>query len=91
MSTDEKPTEARTAMAAPSEKDVGVTSVSAAVPFGSTGNYEEGVGDLQVLKVSDSDNVKVDKDGVTVLIPQPSDDPNDPVSVKYSSSLESRR
>lgn len=38
------------------------------------GLYEEGLGDLQVLKTSDSGNLKLAKDGVTVLIPQPSDE-----------------
>jgi len=38
-------------------------------------------GDLQVHKLSDSDNLKLAKDGITVLIPQPSDDPDDPVSM----------
>lgn len=62
------------------EKDIGVANVATKDPYGSTGYYQEGIGDLQVLKVSESDNVKLDKDGITVLIPQPSDDPNDPVS-----------
>lgn len=42
-------------------------------------NTKKGIGDLQVLRLSDSDNVKLDKDGITVMIPQPSDDPDDPV------------
>ena len=43
----------------------------------STG-YSEG-GDLQVIR-KEGDSVKVAKDGVTVLIPQPSDDPHDPLN-----------
>ena len=41
-------------------------------------SYREGVGggDLQVLKLADAGDLKLAKDGVTVLIPQPSDDPN---------------
>lgn len=44
--------------------------------------YAEGLGgDLQVYKSgSDSENLKLAKDGKTVLIPQPSDDPNDPLN-----------
>ena len=42
--------------------------------------YVEGHGDVQVLKASDADNLKLAKDGVTVLIPQPSDDPDDPLN-----------
>jgi len=38
--------------------------------------YTEGFGDLQVLRIGDGENVKLAKDGKTVLIPQPSDDPN---------------
>lgn len=38
--------------------------------------YAEGLGDLQVLKLSDSEDLKLAKDGKTVLIPQPSDDPD---------------
>ena len=41
-------------------------------------SYREGVGvgDLQVFRLSDGEDLKLAKDGVTVLIPQPSDDPN---------------
>lgn len=44
--------------------------------------YGEGHGgDLQVYKSSsDSENLKLAKDGKTVLIPQPSDDPDDPLN-----------
>lgn len=42
-------------------------------------HYTEGLGDLQVLKVGSNADLKLAKDGKTVLIPQPSDDPNDPV------------
>lgn len=68
------------------EKKVGVdvASASSDEAYASTKQYEEGLGDLQVLKV-DGSNVKLHKDGVTVLIPQPSDDPNDPV--RYIASM----
>ena len=66
------------------EKDVGVTTVPTEGSYSSF--YQEGIGDLQVLKVSEADNVKLAKDGITVLIPQPSDDPDDPVS-RHSSLL----
>jgi hypothetical protein len=39
--------------------------------------YDEGHGDLQVFAVADATDVKLAKDGKTVLIPQPSDDPDD--------------
>jgi hypothetical protein len=39
--------------------------------------YDEGHGDLQVFTVADATDVKLAKDGKTVLIPQPSDDPED--------------
>ena len=39
--------------------------------------YDEGHGDLQVLTVADATDVKLAKDGKTVLIPQPSNDPDD--------------
>ena len=63
--------------ATPHEKVVEATVSSAEEQSG--GHYEEGLGDLQVLKLPGSHDVKLAKDGVTVLIPQPSDDPNDPV------------
>lgn len=62
------------------EKDAEIVTASTDDPYYDTAYYEEGIGDLQVLKASESDNVKLAKDGVTVLIPQPSDDPNDPVT-----------
>jgi len=39
--------------------------------------YDEGHGDLQVFTVADATDVKLAKDGRTVLIPQPSNDPDD--------------
>lgn len=45
-----------------------------------SGQYVEGKGDLQVLRTlssADSSDIKLAKDGQTVLIPQPSDDPED--------------
>ena len=53
-------------------------AVETAVP---NGKYSEGCGgDLQVyMSASDSENLKLAKDGRTVLIPQPSDDLDDPL------------
>jgi hypothetical protein len=48
-----------------------------------SGRYSEGHGDLQILKIESSSNVKVAKDGQTVLIPQPSDDPDDPLNWSF--------
>lgn len=42
--------------------------------------YAEGAGDLQVLKAELGDYVKLASDGQTVLIPQPSDDPIEPLN-----------
>jgi hypothetical protein len=39
--------------------------------------YDEGHGDLQVFTVADATDVKLARDGKTVLIPQPSDDLDD--------------
>ena len=39
--------------------------------------YDEGHGDIQVFTVADAADVKLARDGKTVLIPQPSDDPDD--------------
>lgn len=39
--------------------------------------YTEGHGDFQVTMVPGAKDVKIAKDGKTVLIPQPSDDPDD--------------
>jgi len=39
--------------------------------------YDEGHGDLQVFTLADATDVKLAKDGRTVLIPQFSDDPDD--------------
>lgn len=46
-----------------------------------SGSYMEGHGDLQVTRLSNADSsLKVAKDGMTILIPQPSDDPADPLN-----------
>jgi hypothetical protein len=39
--------------------------------------HDEGHGDLQVFTVADATDVKLARDGKTVLIPQPSDYPDD--------------
>lgn len=57
------------------EKSTGVTEIH----VGRSDRYESVAGDLQVLKISDSDDIKLAEDGKTVLIPQPSDDPEDPL------------
>lgn len=49
-----------------------------------SGRYSEGHGDLQILKTDNSSNVKLAKDGQTVLIPQPSDDPDDPLNWSWA-------
>ncbi|KAL9065088.1 MAG: hypothetical protein Q9157_007599 [Trypethelium eluteriae] len=46
--------------------------------------YVEGHGDMQVLKASEAGNLKLAKDGVTILIPQPSDDPDDPLNWSWT-------
>lgn len=47
--------------------------------------YTEGHGDLQILTTGSSTaNVKLAKDGRTVLIPQPSDDPDDPLNWSFT-------
>lgn len=46
--------------------------------------YSEGLGDLQVLKVDHNESLKLASDGKTVLIPQPSDDPNDPLNWSFT-------
>ena len=45
-----------------------------------TDRYTEGLGDLQVLKADQSVDLKLASDGKTVLIPQPSDDLDDPLN-----------
>ncbi|KAF2235849.1 MFS transporter [Viridothelium virens] len=39
---------------------------------------------MQVLKASEAGNLKLAKDGVTILIPQPSDDPDDPLNWSWT-------
>ncbi|KYG42270.1 hypothetical protein M433DRAFT_7279 [Acidomyces richmondensis BFW] len=57
------------------EKSTGVTEL----PTGHINRYGSVEGDLQVLNIFDLDEVKLAKDGKTVLIRQPSDAPNDPL------------
>jgi hypothetical protein len=45
-------------------------------------DYAEGHGDFQVTMVPGGKNVKLAKDGRIVLIPQPSDDPDDVLNWK---------
>ena len=51
--------------------------------------YEEGVGDVQILKGSSDDgaSLKLAKDGITVLVPQPSDDPDEPLNWSWTKKL----
>lgn len=68
-------TDAEKGAAAATAKDTAIVSTDDAA---STSGYSEG-GDLQVLR-KEGDHVKTAQDGVTVLIPQPSDDPADPLN-----------
>jgi len=63
-------------MVSPPEKDAATTTVVA--EQATYASYHEGVGagDLLVFKPADSGNLKLARDGKTILIPQPSDDPN---------------
>lgn len=45
--------------------------------------YDGGSGDLQVLSNGDSGSLKTAKDGETVLLPQPSDSPDDPLNWSF--------
>jgi len=45
-------------------------------------DYAEGHGDFQVTMIPGAKDVKLAKDGKTVLIPQPSDDPDDVLNWK---------
>jgi hypothetical protein len=57
-------------------------ALSTVIPSAEAHNvsYREGIGDLQVYRLAGPEDLKLDKDGITVLILQLSDDPNDPVS-----------
>ncbi|KAK3049184.1 hypothetical protein LTR09_009603 [Extremus antarcticus] len=47
--------------------------------------YTEGHGDLQIIPTGSTDsNLKLAKDGRTVLIPQPSDNPDDPLNWSFA-------
>ena len=50
--------------------------------------YDGSFGDLQVLSTSDSSLMKTAADGKTVLIPQPSDSPDDPLNWSFVRSPE---
>ena len=49
--------------------------------------YTEGHGDFHVTMVPGAKDVKLAKDGKTVLIPQPSDDPDDVLNWKAGKKL----
>jgi len=49
--------------------------------------YTEGHGDFRVTIVPGAKDVKLAKDGKTVLIPQPSDDPDDVLNWKAGKKL----
>ena len=46
-------------------------------------DYAEGHGDFQVTMIPGAKDIKLAKDGKTVLIPQPSDDPDDVLNWKF--------
>jgi hypothetical protein len=71
------------------EEKNGAATAAHAVPGD---RYAEGLGDIQVLKRTDSEDLKLAKDGTTVLIPQPSDDPEGttPASVAKGAMLTDR-
>lgn len=61
------------------QPDSSVTEKTAAVSqtHNDQEDYAEGHGDFQVTLIPGAKDVKLAEDGKTVLIPQPSDDPND--------------
>lgn len=61
------------------QQDSSVLEKTAAV---SQEDYAEGHGDFQVTLIPGAKDVKLAKDGKTVLIPQPSDDPDDVLNWK---------
>jgi hypothetical protein len=50
-------------------------------------DYTEGHGDFRVIMTPDAKDIKLAKDGKTVLIPQPSDDPDDVLNWKPGKKL----
>jgi hypothetical protein len=50
-------------------------------------DYTEGHGDLRVIMTPGAKDIKLAKDGKTVLIPQPSDDPDDVLNWKPGKKL----
>ena len=68
-----------------SDYDAEKTGATAATHALDVDRYTEGFGDLQVFSTSTSGGYKLANDGKTVLIPQPSDDPNDPLNVSTPS------
>jgi hypothetical protein len=50
-------------------------------------DYTEGHGDFRVIMTPGTKNIKIAKDGKTVLIPQPSDDPDDVLNWKSGKKL----
>lgn len=55
--------------------------------FDSHEDYTEGHGDFRVIMTPGTKDVKLAKDGKTVLIPQPSDDPDDVLNWKSGKKL----
>jgi hypothetical protein len=50
-------------------------------------DYTEGHGDFRVIMTPGAKDIKLAKDGKTVLIPQPSDDPDDVLNWKSGKKL----
>jgi hypothetical protein len=73
-------------MASPvtSEEQSSVVEKTAAVSqtHNDQDDYAEGHGDFQVTMIPGAKDIKLAKDGKTVLIPQPSDDPDDVLNWK---------
>ncbi|KAK5131682.1 hypothetical protein LTR08_000736 [Meristemomyces frigidus] len=63
--------------------DAEKTGATAAAHPIAVDRYAEGFGDLQVFKTSSSEELKLASDRKTVLIPQPSDDPDDPLNWSF--------
>lgn len=54
--------------------------ISDETPLPGTGTYQDSDGYIADATADNQGNLKLAKDGHTVLIPQPSDDPNDPLN-----------
>ncbi|KAL9072177.1 MAG: hypothetical protein Q9157_005207 [Trypethelium eluteriae] len=70
-------------------EDESNTEKTTAATFVHEAGYEEGIGDVQILKASSDDgaSLKLAKDGITVLVPQPSNDPDEPLNWSWTKKL----